>query len=296
MYEVTFSLIYARIRDMESLKPMSRRTRFTLALTAFLAFVVMVPALVLYASGYRFSTVQGESGFLPLGALSIAVPDREATLFVDGVAIEEPGLFADSFFLRNIVPGPHTLDIIASGTIPWHREVYVMPTKVSYAFPFILAQDSVATRVTTASSTYSSVSKAFASSSPMDLATSSISARIRGNVAVWVEDGHTILVEWRGYLSETPYFFCSVVDARELCLNQIFIPIKAKVVDMDFFPGREDVLMVTTDQGLFALEMDGRTERALLPLYAGQKVASLIDSGRIYVKDSKGIFEVLAGY
>jgi hypothetical protein len=271
---------------------MPRRTRFTLALVAFFAFVVMVPALVLYASGYRFSSVQGESGLVPMGALSITVPDRPATLFVDGNAVAEPGLFADSFFIRNVYPGIHTLDIVASGTIPWHREVYVMPTKVAYAFPFMVAQEPVASRLTTASSSYASVSKAFASSSPVNVATSSVSAHIRGDVAVWIEDGHTVLVEWRGNTSEIPYFFCSVADAKELCLNQIFIAIKAEVLSVDFFPGRDDVLALVTNQGVFALEVDGRSERSLLPLYMGKNTKALISEGRIYIKNMSGIFEV----
>ncbi|MBP6858683.1 MAG: hypothetical protein KBC33_02540 [Candidatus Pacebacteria bacterium] len=277
---------------MESLKPMSRRSRFALALAAFFAFLVMVPALILYASGYRFSSVQGESGLVPMGALSVAVPDRPATLFVDGQAVAEPGLFADSFFLRNIHPGVHTLDVVASGTMPWHREVYVMPTKVAYAFPFILPTEPKIQQLTNASSSYAVVVKTFASSSPVNLATSSDSAHVRSNVAVWIEDGHTVLVEWRGSDSETPYFLCSVVDAQELCLEQTFIVIKSMVLSVDFFPGRDDVLVLTTDQGVFALEVDNRTERTLLPLHVAKNAQALVSNGRIYVKDAKGIFEL----
>ncbi len=274
---------------------MSRRHRRILAVTALCAFAVLVPSLVLYASGYRFSTEDGQSTIVPTGALYVGLPTfADMTVFIDGAAHDSPGIFSSTLLIRSVHPGFHQIDVVASGTAPWHKDAFVLPGRVSYSFPFMAPETIPLIPVVsddTSSTTAHVVSDArileliqlAASSTEGVLATSSVSAVTQGDTALWLDDGHTIVVEWRGHPSESPYFFCSVIDGGEVCFEQIFMPIGTEVSQVAFFPGRDDVILFATAQGIFALEIDRRSDMAAIPLYRGHHEGVAISAGEIYV-------------
>ena len=138
---------------------------------------------------------------------------------------------------------------------------------------------------------YKSITEAFKEESV--LATTSDSAVERDGIAVWVEQ--TIIeTVWNGDSDSIPDFMC-IADATggEVCSTQVAIPIKtAKINFIDFAPGRNDVLIVATGQGVFVIEIDGRSKRTVIPLYIGQGVEAKIIGGKVYIKDASRLFAV----
>jgi hypothetical protein len=66
-------------------------------------------------------------------------------------------------------------------------------------------------------------------------------------------------------------------------------PIKA----FDFLPGRDDVLVVLTENGLFAVEVDDRSERNVHPIYEKRGIDfRKSENDRIIVKDGNVFYEI----
>ncbi len=90
---------------------------------------------------------------------------------------------------------------------------------------------------------------------------------ISSNQVAWLENGD-ILLNWVD--ENTPdYYYCI---EKEKCRKQIIIDWQNDILKFDFFPGRGDVFIVLNSEGLYAVEIDDRSERNIQPLYLGEKL------------------------
>lgn len=296
---------------------MSVNKRRALAIGAFLAFVVLVPIVILYVNGYRL-ILEGRAGATSLtstGAIMLDALVPGSSVYVDGVYFEDtPNFFSESMFIEDLDPGSHTIDIVATGTIPWHKDVVVLPRYISQASALILPDpipmlkvlpDTQATSSPNSSSTstsptishvprdqYELLEAIFNPASSTPVAVSSSTARISSQTAVWAEQGHIIVFEWRGSDSRIPRFFCSVIEQLNVCVRQLFVPVRSFVKSVEFFPGRRDVALVLTSSGLFALETDADAKKPAIAIYRGSDIDFRVRSGSIYVKDGADLFYV----
>jgi hypothetical protein len=110
-----------------------------------------------------------------------------------------------------------------------------------------------------------------------------------GNEISWLEDGNIIL-NWVGSKNETPYYYC--LDF-ENCRQRIVLDWRDEIKKFDFMPNRNDVFLVWVDSGLYAVEVDDRSERNVQFVY-GEKIDDFIvgSNGKIFVKKSDRIFEL----
>ena len=83
----------------------------------------------------------------------------------------------------------------------------------------------------------------------------------------WDPASNEIFVEWLKNDSRPPYYIC----AEEPCSSQISIfKSKMPIREIDFFPHRRDLIMISIGNGVYALEIDGRGGRLLQPIYKGK--------------------------
>ena len=61
---------------------------------------------------------------------------------------------------------------------------------------------------------------------------------------------------------------------------------KDEVRGAAFMPKRDDVLMVAIENGVFAIEIDGRSRRNLQPLYKGKSPTFAVLEKIIYILDN----------
>ncbi|HRY31294.1 MAG TPA: hypothetical protein P5328_02815 [Candidatus Paceibacterota bacterium] len=112
---------------------------------------------------------------------------------------------------------------------------------------------------------------------------------IRGDSVLWLSDGK-VLVHWVSEDSVAPYYYC--LDFTK-CREVITVSLDEPIISFDFLPGRDDVLVALTSGGLFAVEIDDRSERNIQPVYLGENLEFRIDSkDQIVILDSD-IFSVL---
>jgi hypothetical protein len=106
---------------------------------------------------------------------------------------------------------------------------------------------------------------------------------VKGDQALWLSNGD-ISINWISENNSAPYFYC--LDLTN-CRTSIVLGLDKDIEKFDFLPGRDDVLVILNSDGIFAVEMDDRSQRNIQPIYLGQNLKFKIDSrDQIIVLDS----------
>ena len=305
------------------MKPMSRGSRRILFIISVIVFCAIVPLVILYANGYVYTSQTSTVTFT--GGIYVRSSVSGSTLSIDGTSIDTFGFFTGGIFTRDIVPGTHTVSVTREGYLPWKKNIYVRASQVPTATAFLVPDPLIKTEIpqlitetVTAVSATSSTSTKSASTTPASttkpypnpeyevviealkkkspLATST-SALVRNSVSIWA-DRDMAVASWTGDTDTIPGFMCiadtstASTSQGEICSTIVSIPIRAKVKFIDFAPGRNDVLIVGTADTVFAVELDGRSTRMMVPLYRGRAPDTVIRSGTLYVKDGARLFTI----
>lgn len=110
-----------------------------------------------------------------------------------------------------------------------------------------------------------------------------------GNEVSWLEDGD-VVINWIGTETTTPYYYCLTKDE---CRTKITLDWEDEILGFDFFPGRNDILIVSVDSGIYAVEVDDRSERNIQPIYLGEDLRWIKTyRDRIVVKDGDVFHEL----
>lgn len=101
----------------------------------------------------------------------------------------------------------------------------------------------------------------------------------------WIEDG-SVIVSWIGKEDRNPYYYCTI----EECKKSIKVNFDKKILSFNFMPGRNDVIFVLNEEGLWATELDDRSVRNIQPIYFGDNIDFRINSNNRVVVLDDGIF------
>jgi len=84
----------------------------------------------------------------------------------------------------------------------------------------------------------------------------------------WDPETNEIFIDWiKEDSQKPPYYICP----GEICSLPISIfGSKYKIRNIDFFPGRKDLIVIAVSNAVYALEIDGRGQRMLQPVYKGK--------------------------
>jgi len=107
----------------------------------------------------------------------------------------------------------------------------------------------------------------------------------------WEPTTNEIFIDWLKENKLPPYYLCESAPCE--------LPIKIfqshlKIKSVDFFPGRKDVVILSIENGVYALEIDERTNQLIYPIYKGVNpdFASLNEKDKIYIIDDGSLFKV----
>ncbi|MEK7390859.1 MAG: hypothetical protein AAB635_01840 [Patescibacteria group bacterium] len=136
-------------------------------------------------------------------------------------------------------------------------------------------------------------------------ATTTFETITRKNVKIWL-DGDTIYGQWLGDNDEAPKYYCgSIVGSgagpnigsdgnsrggfgRNLndCTGSVLVfRSTAPIRTFDFYPSRDDAIILTLDDEVYAVEIDRRTYQNFYPLYRGQMPDFRVSRNQVYIKD-----------
>jgi hypothetical protein len=123
--------------DRPNVPPLSRRTRSSVFLILVFIFLVSLPFLYLYATGYRFDLFE-PTNIYSTGGLYIAVERAGAEIYIDGELVRETRAFRRAFYAQNIEPGTHRVHVQKEGYHTWVKELPVTAHRVTEAESFNL--------------------------------------------------------------------------------------------------------------------------------------------------------------
>ncbi|HMO78928.1 MAG TPA: hypothetical protein PJ997_01880 [Candidatus Paceibacterota bacterium] len=103
-----------------------------------------------------------------------------------------------------------------------------------------------------------------------------------GDQVAWIENGN-VVVSLMDTRKTPPFYYC--LEWND-CRNQIIVDWSDEILAFDFLSGRDDVLIVLVKEGLYAVEIDDRSERNIQPIYLGENIKFIKDRGQIIVSDA----------
>ena len=290
-------------------EPMHVRKRFFLFIVFIVVFLVFIPVVVLYSTGYRLG-----KGFslLPPGGIYVFYGESGAKVYLNGNLSSETTLFERGIFIDNLKPAVYSLEVNKSGFLPWKKNVEVKAKKVAEGYPYlvpeIISTSSIPKFITlssggsTTNSLYSQVVSLFASSSTSTislskkilqpststLVVSSSTALVRRDISIDIQ-GNNIIASWEGDKDSTPFYFC---DPERLVCKVNFSVISGEIKHVDFYPGRNDVIIFSKKDGIYATELDTRPPQNTIKLLSGNLDFKELDQ-RVFVKDKNTYYELL---
>lgn len=129
-------------------------------------------------------------------------------------------------------------------------------------------------------------------SSPIENILATERTNTRNDEKIWWEpETNKVFIDWLKDKTEIPYYLCEDKNCQlPIQLFQGRFPIK----NIEFFPGRKDVIILAVGNGVYALEVDGRNGRLAYPIYKGKSPTfTLINNEEnIYVLDDNSIIKV----
>lgn len=119
-------------------KPLSLWQRKLVFGLLFLLFLVMLPASIFYATGYRYDFSAPSPSFTATGAFYIEADAPESAIYLDDVVVKNIRSFRSASYLQGVEPGVHRVHVQAPGTHTWVKELPVAAHMVTEAEAFNL--------------------------------------------------------------------------------------------------------------------------------------------------------------
>lgn len=122
---------------LQKMEPLPHRTRRRTFLLLVLLFLISLPFLYLYATGYRFDITK-PANFIGTGGLYIAVERTGAQIYVDDKPVSITRTFRKAFYAQGLDPGTHRVHVQEEGYNTWVKELPVSKHLVTEAQAFNL--------------------------------------------------------------------------------------------------------------------------------------------------------------
>ncbi len=266
------------------MKPSSYRFRVFYFLLFVLIFLVGFPVLVFYSAGYSWDQTFGLSA---RGGIYVFTPEPNTSVFIGNELKNVSGFFNKEVLVNNLKPNNYLVLATNEKFWPWAKIVQVERGEVEALTPLlvpkvidtqeILKTDSVRKTLTAlfATTTISSSVTKIGTSTPPN-------ALVKKGVQIWHE-GNALFAQWLGENDAAPEYFCEAGGCtKSIKVFQSFVPIRTA----DFYPGRDDAIILALDNGIYVIEIDRRPTQNFYPLYRGQEPDFRIYRGQVYIKDS----------
>ncbi|TAJ14799.1 hypothetical protein EPO56_01765 [Patescibacteria group bacterium] len=281
------------------MKPFSPILRRALFLSLVFLFLVITPAAVFYASGYKLSNLS----FVETGGLYISVPISGAVVSINGQDEQVTHLLSRSVYIPDLPPGKYAVDVTAEGYYTWHKNLVVEPKVVTDAGALLIPTDFAAVEIlvgikdsAVASSTrvvsraeFNTLLDAF-KKKPLAVLESEVEKplEVENGKGLFVENG-SVIVRWQKNASSTPSSFCFIPSecAQEIVVKKAG---KDKAISAHFFA--RGVVYATERSGLFFAEIDVRQPQLVVPLYQKRGVDFRIVGGSIIIKEGTRLYTV----
>jgi hypothetical protein len=290
------------------MKPMTIKKRRNYFYILLVIFLVLIPIIMFYTSGYRIKNFK----LVETGGIYIYSPVSGSIIYLNNKKKKNTNILRKDLFIQNLKPNTYNILVAKDGYWPWAKEVNVEEKHVSEAIAFLVPKEpdgevipktikeypkdgnATGTPKITSNPIYDNVIKLFTnkkgvSSATKDNTASSTTIRSgRNRVELWKEED-TIFIKWLKDEKSLPNYFCK----NNSCENTVSVfKSTSEIKNFNFYPGREDVVLLSINEGVYAIEVDSRKHQNFQPVYKGSDPYFVIEKGKFYIKDGENIFKI----
>lgn len=249
------------------------------------AIVVILSAFgILKYSGFHF-----QNGVFVRGGAITVVPHFETDLrvFLDNSRVTYKENADGTLALLNIAPGAHSLLVFKDNYWPWFKDIDIVSDAVVTIAPFVISKEVHGVIIPSDDREYGTITRAIRNAA-VPLSTTPLSSQ-SGTTDVWVE-GTSVWAKWRPN-TEPPSYFCNGTRA---CPDTVEVTqIDSGIRSIAFYKNRDDILLIATQNGIFAIELDKRgNTQNFQPVYKGAALPTFApkDENTLYVQDGAIVF------
>jgi hypothetical protein len=182
-----------------------------------------------------------------------------------------------------VEPGLRDVIVSRDGYWPWFKQIQVDPVRVTVISPFIIKKVAEIAEIEKTSDEYSKLFSLVGYPSPTK---EKPVVSSNNNVAAWISD-RNIYVKWLPD-PNPPQYFC-----REKCSDTLLVfSSEDDIRNLNFYPGRHDVLLLSVKNGVYAVEIDKTSVQNFEPVFLGESPVFAIDSDNIIIVDSGKLLRV----
>jgi len=265
-------------------KPIPYKFRLVYFLLFLGVFLIGFPILVFYSAGYTFDSTLGLS---IRGGVYVFVPVPNTTIFVGNELKGTSGFFQKEILIRGLKPEQYLVLTTNDDFWPWAKLVSVKRGEVEPLFPLLVPKVIKTTEIKNTDSEYTRLTTLFKTPIVPRIISPTVSTTtlIQKKVKIWL-DHDKIFAEWLGNNDAAPKYFCVARSCTApIIVFQSSVPIRS----IDFYPLRDDAIILALDNGIYAVEIDNRTYQNFYPIFRGQAPDFRVDDDVVYIKDTSYI-------
>lgn len=110
--------------QIEILSQKSRQRFFWMLVVIFL---LALPALIFYTTGYRLNFENEETSIVTTGGMYITTDNLEVDVYLDEDKVEKPRLFRSAYYIQNVAAGQHKIVVQRPDLHTWVKELPIDP-------------------------------------------------------------------------------------------------------------------------------------------------------------------------
>lgn len=244
-----------------------------------LVFVFVMPFLILYATGYSFDFKE-KIGLISRGGIYVYVSEPNASVYIGNDLKKTTGFFSREVVVKSLKPQEYLVLVSHNDYWPWAKSVNVNKGEVTPLYPLLIPKVLNETELKAPSAEYSQAIALFRpdpkeASSTLDVILTSRRTK------VWVEE-NLVFAQWLSNPAAAPAYFCRTGDCTHS--NVLFSP-TMKIKRFDFYPDRDDAIILTLDDGIYVTELDNRQYQNVYPIYLGKEPDFRVRNNTVYVRD-----------
>lgn len=225
------------------------------------AIAVLLVIGVCYINRYRVTL--SPFAIIRTSSITITSPIAGADIFLDDEKIGTTGEQGTQFTIKNLYPGQYAVIISKKDFWPWAKPIAIANNTAAHLSPFIAPQQSNLLPILWNDPEFESISARLYQEKflPSTITTTSVD----GAAKLYVEN-NSIFVRWENTSSSRPESYC---NSTECSATTTVIQSIEAIRSADFYGKRNDVIVFSTDKGIYALEVDKRGIQNFQPLFTG---------------------------
>lgn len=228
------------------------------------AFVLLVFFLVLGIVSDTGQRIFSATGITDSGSITVVPPRADVRIYLDDRLEEQVATADSSVELPHLPTGEHTLIAAKPNYHPWTKTIEVQADATTILHPFLVPRTPQQTPIPSSHEQYPRLLSLMRSA---ETPTEESPVRsMDASVEAWVGDG-AVHARWVGS-GERPAFFCPF--GSDSCMDTITITSsQAPIKDLDFYKHRNDVVILSANEGVYALEITNNATQNFQPIYEG---------------------------